>query len=303
MKEIVRWLLGIERVAGTFYREASELFGGDKKISDFFLHLSQEEAQHFKVMEEALEYLETHATTPSDIIVDGELRTNIESAFAKGRELIGTGEANKEEFLHCLAVTEFSEWNDIFIYVVKTLREERQFMYVAANMNRHVKHIEHFLESMPEGRDYLPVIKNLPSVWKEQILVIDDSPPIADLLSKVFSKLGRVETAENGKVGLKKVKEEFFDAIISDVHMPVMDGMEFCKLASAHDPQIAQRILFYSAELNQDNTDFFRANNLRYLKKPASISELLKRVSEIMSAANTVLTRRNSGLGTLQKSA
>jgi CheY-like chemotaxis protein len=303
MKEIVQWLLGIEDVAGAFYKEASELFGVDSKISDFFSHLSHEEARHFKVMEEALEHLEHHVATPSDIIVDSEMRSKIESAFAKGRELIASGKANKEDLLHCLAVTEFSEWNDIFVYVVNTLRKERRFMFVAANMHHHVKQIEHFLESLPEGRSYLPILKNLPPLWKEQILVIDDSPPTADLLSKVLSKLGRVETAENGKAGLKKVTDKYFDAIISDVHIPVMDGIEFYKSASGHDPQIAQRILFYSAELDQDNTDFFRANNLRYLKKPASISELLKRVSEIMPEANTVFERRNSRHGILQKSA
>jgi len=286
MREIIEWLLKIETLAGTVYTEASKLLEKDERSSRFFLHLAEEEAWHFQVMKGALEYLERHVVPSPAIIVDADTKEKIEGTFERNKELLRAGNGNKDEVLHCLAMTEFSEWNNIFMYVVNTIKEERQFMPVAAKMHYHVTEIENFLESLPEGRNHLHIVKSLPRVWKEQILVIDDDLPIADFLRKLFSDIGQVETAVNGREGLAKVKEKYFDVIISDVQMPVMDGIEFYQSASALEPEIGQRILFFTGTPNQAHTEFFRAKQLRYLIKPAPIREIIKKVAEIMPAAD-----------------
>ena len=286
MREIIEWLLKIETLAGTFYKEASKRFEKDGKLSEFLLHLAEEEAWHVQVMKDALEYLDRHVIPTPSIIVDVDTKENIEGAFERNRELLLAGNSSKDKLLHCLAMTEFSEWNDIFMYVVNTMKEERQFMPVAAKMHHHVTEVENFLESLPEGRNHLHIVKGLPRVWKEQILVIDDDIPIAEFLRKLFSHVGQVEMAVNGRDGLAKVKEKYFDVIISDVQMPVMDGIEFYQSASALEPEIGQRILFFTGTPNQAHTEFFRAKQLRYLIKPAPIREIIKKVAEIMPAAD-----------------
>jgi CheY-like chemotaxis protein len=286
IKEIIEWLLKIETLAGSFYKEASKLLEKDERLSRFFLHLAEEEAWHFQVMKDALAYLERHVVPSPAIIVDADTKEKIEGTFQRNSELLRGGSSSKDEVLHCLATTEFSEWNDIFMYVVNTLKEERQFMPVAAGMHHHVTEIENFLESLAEGRNHLHIVKSLPRIWKEQILVIDDDMPIAEFLRKLFSDVGQVETAVNGREGLAKVKEKYFDVIISDLQMPVMDGIEFYHEASAIDPQIGQRILFFTGLLKQEPADFFRAKQLRYLIKPAPIREIVKKVAEIMPAAD-----------------
>ena len=122
-------------------------------------------------------------------------------------------------------------------------------------------------------------------MWKEQILIIDDDPGIVLFLRMLCSDMGNVETAVNGKAGLEKVKEKYFDVIISDVKMPVMDGLEFYNAASAIDPKIGQRIIFFTGAPNQAQAEFFRARQLRYLIKPAPIREIVKKVAEILPAA------------------
>lgn len=286
IREIVEWLLKVETLAAAFYKEASNHSDKDKTLSDFFLHLADEEARHFKVMEGALEYLQHHAVPVPAIIVDADSKENIDGTFEKHIAMLRSDNYSRDAILRCLAITEFSEWNHIFMYVVNTIKEERQFMPVAAEMHHHITEVENFLKSLPEGRDHLHIVRSLPRVWKEQILIIDDEPSITEFLRRLFSDIGNVETAVNGRDGLEKVKGKYFDAIISDLRMPVMDGIEFYHSASAIDPHIGQRILFFTGAITQADTEFFRARQLRYLIKPAPIREIVRKVAEIMPNAD-----------------
>lgn len=267
---------------GAFHSEVAEGFKEDEKFSAFFRHLSGEEAWHAEVMVSALEYLVRHISPPFAISVDDVTREKIEIPFIRNREMLSAGNFSRGNVMDCLATTEFSEWNDIFIYVVKSLREEREFMPVVAKMHGHIKEITDFLESSPEGRNHAYIIKSLPRVWKENILIIDDDVPIADFLRKLFEYDGNVEIAKNGMEGLQKIKEKYFDVIISDISMPVMDGIEFYSKASAYEPEIGKRIVFFSGFLKREHTDFVRKNNLKYLIKPAPIRDIVNKVSEIM---------------------
>jgi CheY-like chemotaxis protein len=282
MRETIDWLLTIERLAGAFYREVAEGFKEDEKISKFFRHLSGEEAWHAKVMESASEYLVQHIAPPFSISVDDETKEKIEAPFFKNRELLSAGNFSRGSVMDCLATTEFSEWNDIFIYAINSLKEEREFTPVVAKMHGHLREIEQFMESLPEGRKHLYIIKSLPRVWKEHILIVDDDLPIVEFLKKLLEHEGHVETAQNGREGLQKIKEKYFDVIISDIDMPVMDGLEFYSQASAYDPQIGKRIMFFSGFSTREHTDFMRKNNLKYLIKPAPIRDIVNKVSEIL---------------------
>lgn len=62
---------------------------------------------------------------------------------------------------------------------------------------------------------------------KNKILIIDDSDDILDLLEMYLYKDYNITTAQNGFDGLKKAQEDFPDCIITDIMMPVMDGIKF----------------------------------------------------------------------------
>ena len=58
-----------------------------------------------------------------------------------------------------------------------------------------------------------------------KVLVIDDEPSILKLLYKIFRKAGfSVETAADGHEGLKKIQDDPYDIVITDVLMPGMHG-------------------------------------------------------------------------------
>lgn len=65
-----------------------------------------------------------------------------------------------------------------------------------------------------------------------RILIIEDEKLLRDAFALLLTSVGhQVELAENGKVGLEKVKQTPPNLIILDMLMPVMDGLQFLKAA------------------------------------------------------------------------
>jgi YesN/AraC family two-component response regulator len=61
---------------------------------------------------------------------------------------------------------------------------------------------------------------------KYRLLIVDDEESIRDMLSRYFRLLDfEVETAENGKVALEIMNKVKCDIVISDVNMPILDGV------------------------------------------------------------------------------
>jgi response regulator RpfG family c-di-GMP phosphodiesterase len=62
------------------------------------------------------------------------------------------------------------------------------------------------------------------------ILVVDDSPSARYLVRELLRPMGAdIEEAENGREGLDRMTNKSFDLVITDVDMPVMTGLEFCR--------------------------------------------------------------------------
>jgi len=69
-----------------------------------------------------------------------------------------------------------------------------------------------------------------------QILIVDDEPDILSIYKNFFEKRGYVvETAQNGKEGLEKIRNGGFDVAIVDIGMPEMDGIEMIRQANAEE--------------------------------------------------------------------
>jgi CheY-like chemotaxis protein len=63
-----------------------------------------------------------------------------------------------------------------------------------------------------------------------RILVVDDEPNERFLVGRALRKQGHdVTVAENGATGLRAVRESAPDLVVTDVMMPVMDGLEFIR--------------------------------------------------------------------------
>jgi two-component system, chemotaxis family, chemotaxis protein CheY len=66
-----------------------------------------------------------------------------------------------------------------------------------------------------------------------RILIVDDQSTMRNLIKGMLGKMGfrDLEEAEDGDVALNRLKEQPFDLVISDLHMPRLSGLEFLKAA------------------------------------------------------------------------
>ena len=115
-----------------------------------------------------------------------------------------------------------------------------------------------------------------------RILVVEDDPKISTLVAKGLRENGYdVDTAADGKAGLRRAQEIPFDAIVADLMMPELDGLGMVlKLRSLG---ISSPVIMLSAKRSvDDKVRCLRAGADDYLAKPFAISELLARIESVV---------------------
>lgn len=102
-----------------------------------------------------------------------------------------------------------------------------------------------------------------------RLLVVDDDPGAVDYLAHLFKKAYQVDTVFSGEDGLKKIEENTYDAIISDVSMPQMDGYEFCAKVKENPQSSHVPVTLLTAKsLSQEKIRGIRAGAEGYVTKP-----------------------------------
>ena len=283
MKDIIVWLRKLEDLAGDLYTAASEHFSSDAEFSAFLSNLAREEAWHFHLMNSAMHLFVNAEDFPLPAIkIDDEMKQRVEKPLHSCRQQLETAGIARGEFLRCLAQTEFSEWNDLVLYVIRICQKRHKaFQKIASAIQGHKKHIEAFLQKIPDGQEPLMEMQKLPKVWDSRYLVIDDEPATVELLSLLLQKDGEVISAPNGKEALDLIATNFFDVIISDVNMPVMTGIELFELATKLDESLGKRFILTTGNVTQKVSQFCRQHHLNLLPKPYSLFELKQLIAKI----------------------
>lgn len=284
MKELIKWLSTLEKRAAAVYRDASELFRDDEMIFNFTDKLAKEEDWHFDVISQLEDNALLMEGSEGAISLDEGLKVQIEGYFIGLEGAIKKGGLSKEELLKCIVEAEFSEWNDIFLYVIMSCKGHcRECQKLASHMSRHKKEIEKFVSATPYCNEELEKLFKLPPIWDNNILIVEDEAPIRNILQVILRKAGKTETAANGKEGLEKLREKYFDLIISDVDMPEMDGMDMYREAIKFDDDICKRIIFFSGTASSDVNDFFEKNRLQHLTKPSDMKEIRETSARLLN--------------------
>jgi two-component system, OmpR family, copper resistance phosphate regulon response regulator CusR len=120
-----------------------------------------------------------------------------------------------------------------------------------------------------------------------RLLLIEDNPALRNAISQYFREAGFVvETASAGDEGLWAASENPCDAILLDIMLPKVDGMEILRRLRAKENPV--HILVISARDGlEDRLEAFNAGADDYLVKPFSLAEALARVRALL--------RRNYG--------
>lgn len=119
---------------------------------------------------------------------------------------------------------------------------------------------------------------------KQKILVVDDENDILDIISYNLSKEGyQVTTASNGKEAIETAKEINPDLIILDVMMPVMDGIEACRIMRAM-PEFKHTFMVFLTARSEEYSEIagFHVGADDYIAKPIKPRALMSRINAIL---------------------
>jgi DNA-binding NtrC family response regulator len=113
-----------------------------------------------------------------------------------------------------------------------------------------------------------------------RVLLVDDEGEFVSALSERLEARGlEVDTAENGDVALAKAEKRKFDAILLDMSMPGMNGIETLKGLLAINPDLQVILLTGRATLEQ-GVDAMKLGALDLLEKPADIETLVAKIAK-----------------------
>jgi len=115
------------------------------------------------------------------------------------------------------------------------------------------------------------------------ILAVDDSRTMRDMVEFTLKSAGYgVVLAEDGQKGLEKLAANRVDVIITDINMPVMDGITFVREVRKQDRFKATPILILTTESSQDMKDKGRAAGATgWIVKPFDPQKLLAVIGKV----------------------
>lgn len=285
MKDIFQWLRQIERHACDIYQKASTKFSHDDFFSSFLAKLADDEFWHYHLIDSALlKIVDVKQLPIPDIIYNDSIASLMDKPLEVLSSLLEKNLASRQDIVDCIVDAEFSEWNKIFIYSIKILKDEsKEFQYAAASIQAHERRIRRFLNSLPPDIVVPKGIFELPTVWEQRVLIVEDEEPIRELVCSILSRFAGVDTATNGQDAIDKFTNHFYDLIISDIDMPIMNGLEFFENASKTDPLLSKRFIFYSADITYEKEQFFLKYGVNHINKPFDIIAFKETIRKLLA--------------------
>lgn len=123
------------------------------------------------------------------------------------------------------------------------------------------------------------------------ILIIEDDLRVAELLQRGLEEHGFKPTlAYDGFSGKKLALQNDYDLIITDIILPKMDGIDFCKAIRQSRPNIPI-IMLTALGTTDDKVDGFDAGADDYLVKPFEMRELVARIRALLNRRDSSTNR------------
>src|SRR5258708_29386054 len=116
-------------------------------------------------------------------------------------------------------------------------------------------------------------------------LIVEDSPMMRQLLVFALARVKnlRVTEADDGVDGLRKLASTRYDIIITDINMPIMDGLKLVKTVRSHPLHQSTPIVIITTEGSQEDRQ--RALQLganAYITKPIQAPQVIAKVKELL---------------------
>ncbi len=139
------------------------------------------------------------------------------------------------------------------------------------------------------------IIPNFDTNTEIQILLVEDHEMnqvvVSDLLKREFENI-KIDLAENGKIAVDKVKENFYHLILMDINMPVMGGLEATRAIRQLLPSPKNNIPIFALTAHAFSTEVQNCKNAgmnEFVSKPIKIKDLK---SKIIKTLNQVMPKK-----------
>ena len=125
-----------------------------------------------------------------------------------------------------------------------------------------------------------------------KILIAEDDCELRQLFSHVLIKNGyAVKGVSNGKEAMEALDNDYYDMIISDIMMPVMDGYEFVRLLREIG-NTTPVLMITAKDAFDDMRQGFLSGTDDYMVKPVNVNEMVLRVGALLRRAQMINDRR-----------
>jgi two-component system chemotaxis response regulator CheY len=119
-----------------------------------------------------------------------------------------------------------------------------------------------------------------------KVLVVEDSPTMRQLIVFALKRIRgfKIVEANDGVDGLKKLSAEKFDLILTDINMPIMDGLKLVSMIR-NDPGYKETpiIVITTEGANEDRERALALGANEYITKPIQTMKILETVKKLMS--------------------
>lgn len=125
-----------------------------------------------------------------------------------------------------------------------------------------------------------------------KILIAEDDRELRQLFSHVLTKNGyAVKGVSNGKEALDAMDNDYFDLVITDIMMPVLDGYELVRQLR-DTGNITPVLMITAKDAFDDISQGFVSGTDDYMVKPVNVNEMLLRVKALLRRAQMINDRR-----------
>jgi two-component system alkaline phosphatase synthesis response regulator PhoP len=137
---------------------------------------------------------------------------------------------------------------------------------------------------------------------KYKVLIVDDEPDILEFMEYNLRKEGySVLTAKNGNEAVEKAKREIPQLILLDIMMPVMDGIEACRIMRTQ-PALNNSVIAFLTARNEEYSQIagFDVGADDYISKPIKPRVLLSRIKALLRRFNGDPKEQGIKIGNLE---
>jgi len=134
---------------------------------------------------------------------------------------------------------------------------------------------------MPTSQSPAPALGS-----QAHILVVDDDPLVTQLIVDTLTREGyRLDSAPNGVAALEKIQHQRYDLILSDLHMPQLNGVGLYLTLTQRLDRLSEKIIFVTGSAGSSELHrFLKETGLPVLRKPFTLVELQQLVRQVLES-------------------